>query len=112
MTIRDPNIYSEITFPTTHGDAAISMINLVQKFLGFLKSPRERSQFATLAQNLQAGGLYSIIHDSDAGTFGVVKILVLEPSEVHLCIYANTFSSRLKVLTSLHFHWVELTLKI
>jgi hypothetical protein len=70
------------------------MINLVQKFLDFLKLPREQSQFETLAQNLKAGGLYSIIHDGDDGTFGVVKILVLEPPAVHLCIYANTFSSR------------------
>lgn len=70
------------------------MIKLIQKFLGFLKLPREQLQFETLAQNLKAGGLYSIIQDGDEGTFGVVKILVLEPPAVHLCIYANTFSSR------------------
>lgn len=38
------------------------------------------------------GGIYSV--DSGDGTFGVVKVLKVEPGIVHVRVYKNKFSSR------------------
>jgi hypothetical protein len=38
------------------------------------------------------GGVYSV--ESGGGAFGVIKILKLEPSTVHVRVYKNKFSSR------------------
>ncbi|MGV3724798.1 MAG: hypothetical protein ACO1SX_28195 [Actinomycetota bacterium] len=43
-------------------------------------------------QELSAGGLYST--DSGDGSFGIVKVLVEDPSTVHLRLYQNRFTQR------------------
>jgi hypothetical protein len=40
----------------------------------------------------RVGGIYSI--ESGEGTFGVVKVLALEPDSVHVRIYKNKFAAR------------------
>lgn len=47
---------------------------------------------ASKAAKWQVGGVYSIA--SGNGSFGVVKILALEPEVVHVRVYKNKFSSR------------------
>src|SRR5947207_9603396 len=42
--------------------------------------------------DLKVGGIYSV--ENDNGRFGVVKILALEPSIVHIRIYTNSFATR------------------
>ena len=46
----------------------------------------------SMAAEWQVGGIYSIA--SGNGSFGVVKILALEPEIVHVRVYKNKFSSR------------------
>jgi hypothetical protein len=70
------------------------MTNLIQKFLGFIRLSIEQPQTKAFAQDLETGGLYSVVRDSDKNTYGIVKILVLAPPDVHLRVYANTFASR------------------
>lgn len=43
-------------------------------------------------QPLTAGGVYST--DNGDGSFGVVKVLVEDPSTVHLRLYKNRFTAR------------------
>jgi hypothetical protein len=55
---------------------------------------REQSPPDLPSQNLKAGALYSVFNGDESGTFGVVKVLVLEPAVVHIRVYQNTFPTR------------------
>lgn len=44
--------------------------------------------------DLKAGALYSIYNGDETGEFGVVKILVIEPPAVHICVYNNNYPER------------------
>lgn len=47
-----------------------------------------------LAEGLHAGGLYSTFNGEESGDFGVVKLLVLEPSVAHIRVYLNRYHER------------------
>jgi hypothetical protein len=86
------------------------MIPLIKKFLNVLGLPLGQLQPKMLEHNLKVGGLYSVISNEEKGTFGVVKVLVLEPSVVHICMYANTFPSRPESIdpSTLSFYGIDI----
>ena len=70
--------------------------NLTGKLLGLLGRFRKRPTTQSGSEELRVGGLYSAIGDSDTGTFCIVKVLVLDSSIVHMCLYSNSFDDRPK----------------
>lgn len=68
-------------------------MGLLQQLLG-----RQRRNDTAPEPELQVGGLYSV--NSGDGKYGVVKVLALDPSAVHLRLYKNKFNTRPEAVDS------------
>ena len=43
---------------------------------------------------LEDGGIYSTVTDTEKGTYGIVKVLKVEPEAVHVRLYGGEFKER------------------
>jgi hypothetical protein len=69
-------------------------MGILRKLFGSFGSHQEPPDNSAFLKELQVGGLYSVYNGDESKTFGIVKVLVLEPMAVHICVYADTFPTR------------------
>jgi hypothetical protein len=70
------------------------MSGFFKKLFGGFGAKHEQDDAELPIGDLKAGALYSVYNGDESGEFGVVKILVLEPPAVHICVYKNNFATR------------------
>jgi hypothetical protein len=64
------------------------------KLFGRFSTRHRQAETELPVGDLKAGALYSIYNGDGSDSYGIIKILVLEPPVVHICVYNNDYNER------------------